>query len=815
MSTFAVPQSSSPPSTPGSHQRYANSLVSNPSTTPAGPPPSSAKSFTPAGLPPSSTFGDSQSFAINGYQNSPSYSRQRLSGYTPSRGTGQLPMPKFTNGAHAKARSARYFGDSPVKGFHSSENLLPELDNDEYEDEEDSEDENHSEGSDQGPMEEDSFLDERSFEPETLGESRTNHSYISDGGPDHSSHEAPFIGGAPRGTKRSHGGAVISQDSSPRDKKARVRNKDSGVPILAKNMASQLGLAQLVDSDDLIVRTDALVTQLYNLEGDAGSQERALETALPIVTEGLNVTWRACCDKILDKATVGDYTIKIGPDENAPPLQKALFITSLLLQLRHPPPAKGKQAYAITRPYKASTFSSSVKTPNVPLKPTALPKVLIEWLDDYHHPYKVATANLMTYQPNPTADINYWDLVFSSALRGQIAQVIAIFKRSDFKCARTAREDGHGEDGYQDTQLVNINRVISRAIQLLELCPAVQDEEWNVAGSEWRIFRKRVEQAMHDLATFAEGRDRDMDLKESTFEAPNFGIRNPRSDLSQSARRAESQVPWTIYQNLKAIYGILLGGTTEIIANAQDWVEAALGLTIWWDGDDDDDEFSTSSLAKARRSMRHSLPRGARLVDVNPSAAYLRRLGSAFDQVTDVSDEELFQINPVNPVEVGLASVFEGDVEGTLGLLRGWSLPIAAAVIEVASLGGWFNPAPGSTILDGFNENDLLVLSSYGSPAQGLTKDRLLIGYSDALFEKESLQGSSWQDPKEGWELSVAILTRLDDTTTANRQIAELLSRIPPRSDERVDKILSICQEFGMDREAHSIAEVKNPLIDS
>src|ERR1700710_311389 len=63
MSGFQVPYSSSPPATPDKKSSNGNNLfsfgASNPSTTPAGPPPSSSGSFTPAGLPPSSFLGSS------------------------------------------------------------------------------------------------------------------------------------------------------------------------------------------------------------------------------------------------------------------------------------------------------------------------------------------------------------------------------------------------------------------------------------------------------------------------------------------------------------------------------------------------------------------------------------------------------------------------------------------------------------------------------------------------------------------------------------------------------------------------------------
>ena len=119
--------------------------------------------------------------------------------------------------------------------------------------------------------------------------------------------------------------------------------------------------------------------------------------------------------------------------------------------------------------------------------------------EDNYCPYKIATKNLLTHEPNPTAHVNYWNLMLSLTLRGQLSAVIKILNLSDFKAAWTAREDGQGRDGYHGTQLGNIERAIDRAIQLLELFSSLQDDDWNVIGSKWRIFRKRVEQRISIL----------------------------------------------------------------------------------------------------------------------------------------------------------------------------------------------------------------------------------------------------------------------------------------------------------------------------
>ncbi|MCJ1466543.1 hypothetical protein MMC07_005163 [Pseudocyphellaria aurata] len=827
--SWTVPLSSSPPSTPGSKDRtnHANgfgSFATNPSTTPAGPPPSSTNSFTPAGPPPSSVFGSSETdFRQFPSEQIPKFFLEPSSRRDPN-------SPSFKTVHPNKHRQDRELqSDQPLLLAHnfpglgtrksfsrSSPSPDPGSDYDRSPGSQSSgeqEDEDHEEGDySEGSEQEQEFLNSHSLD-QLRGPAPTKHSSMKDSVMSGDDLEFTLYGSSvndvtPRGIKRPRGGAAVSHGSSSSHREDRYRTKKvSAIPSMAKNMALKLRAASLDDPDTLIVGTEEIVSRLYVPEVISHGQERALEIALPDISGRLCSFWKDCYKEVLDDALDEDFTPAIGPDEKALHFLRAIFIATLLLQLQHPPAARGKQAFAIPRMASNSTFSTSIQTSHLSQKPVPFPKILLDWLDSYHHPYKKNNFNLKAYHPNPTANFDYWDIMFSCAVRGQILEVTKILKKSDFRNAHTARQDGQGEDGYRGIQLGNIERVINRAIQLLESCPALQDGDWNVSGGQWQIFRKRVEQGLTDLANFAEGRDRDLDPEDVDFEAPNFGIQNPTTELSQSTRRAESRVPWTIYQNLKALYGIILGGSTEIISLAQDWVEAVIGLTVWWDGDDDDDDMAVGSLAMTRRSLRRSQTQRSRLVDVNSQAAYSRRLAFAFASVTNDSNENAFQISPFNSAEVGLASIFEGNIEGVIGLLKGWSLPVASAVVEIATLGGWYGSSSGGASTHGFNESDLMVLS-YGQEDQVSQRDGLLADYADALFGRKVFQQVRVKESREGWELAIGVLSRLDDSGNAKyRKVCELLRRIPLGSDARVDKILNICREFGIDREAHGIAE--------
>ncbi|KAL9007053.1 MAG: hypothetical protein Q9188_000176 [Gyalolechia gomerana] len=831
---FEVPLSSSPPSTPDarrsfgkSHEFKTNSYAPHPSTTPAGPPPSAANSFTPAGHPPpSSVFGNSQL-----------RSGDRLFGAKPSsskvlapRSNGQIRVPgtdKSRQQAGDGSATTSLLGSMPLQPARSGRTFaVPnssspydftttsdhEEDDDDYEDEMDE----GNEESNGDPSE--LLMDENARLNSSTAKARSDHtplkpsiahgSLASPGGidRDRSNFGSSIGAGTPRSTKRLRENTNAYDLSAQQRPPAKRQKKESAIPGIIHNISINLGTAILQETDHLILEMESWFERInreYVLPND---REKAIENTLPVATQALCNLWRTRgVQPHVDVNMEDDIVMGIGPDEDADPLQKATFIAPLLLQLHHPPPVTGKQVFASSRSFRMSHPAAGLDPSQPPMRFTPLPKVLHDWLEKHHNPYGSAITDLRIHYPNPTAHINYWDIMFSMLLRGKVFDVVETLKKSNFQYARTAREE-YGSDGYQGVVLKNIGTAVSRMIRVFEECPIHREDDWTLTGNDWNLFRKRIEQALADLTVFVEGGSEEQERAVPEFEAPNFGLRNSTSTFGRSMREAERKLPSIIYDNLRTMYGIILGKTPEIVSSAQNWVEATLGLTIWWDGEDDDDENLAASFRMSRHSSRRSQMRTDRTVDLNPTAAYLRRLAAAFERVTDDDDPDLFQINSNNSVEVGLASVFEGNVEGVIGLLHSWSLPISSAVAEIANMGGWFESSARPEKMGGFNQSDLMVLS-YRQQEQGQTSDHILIDYAEALFNRDSLKYLLSERKIEGWELSMQILSRLDDEELGIKKLGEMLQKLPLTSDKRVDKLLDLCQSFGLDREASDIAE--------
>ncbi|KAH0543031.1 hypothetical protein FGG08_002639 [Glutinoglossum americanum] len=814
MSGFAVPFSSSPPATPDSHRR---SYVSNPSTTPAGPPPPSSGSFTPAGPPPSSVFGSSQLGLGSGTGSGSGYGRP----YSPPKHNKTKTL--FAPSGVSKQQTGLEFGvpsrsknGTPGRhlykrpGFASSSS--PPRDT-------------GSDGDDEDDSMADADVDEapasgyaaRSMIEDSISSSLPNFASSARSSARLSSNNTP------RGTKRSRGGSNARTGPIPSPSQ-RAKSKGSAIAGIIRDLAANCEPASVDENDDVILTTEDHVIGLYNRCHGNQADDLDYQKALSSVSDELVRFWQGSdSGKFPGMGGLDGDVIGIGPDERASPIAKATFLSSLLLQLRHPPLTKRSSGLPQSSAGRSSLVLHSPKSSNVLGRPVALPKLLLDWLNTFHNPYPTALIDLQAHHPNSTAHPDFWNTIYSACLRGKIDEVIHILKEADFSYAKSAKDDGELEYGYRGVALKNIQVAIGWTIQVLQECPSVRSGDWEVRGGSWVIFRLRVAQAIEDLSTFAEGGGQDdtsMADSFNSFSAENFGVRslesNGKSSLSHTARRVKSKVPWTIYQSLKAMYGILIGSTTEILSFSQDWAEATIALTAWWDGEED--EFILRNSASGnRRSPGFSQPLDGPSASEN-CTIYHQKLASAFNRVTDIADEDAFQINTLNPIEVGLASIFDGDVEGVIGLLRGWSLTITSAVVEIAGLGGWLGFPGDGDLMMGFDKSDLTVLN-FGQSGKSVSKDGILVEYAEGLFRRNKLEGGRSRgsadagEPKkgrasrEGWEIGVQVLGRLEDSALASKKLGDLLEILPLTSSERVDKLLDLCNKLNLASQAWKISE--------
>jgi hypothetical protein len=601
---------------------------------------------------------------------------------------------------------------------------------------------------------------------------------------DYTEEDEPFSPQRRNKTQTKFSQSVVSRtsandmDPSPALVRSGTKQTQFDLLALAKGLTSNSDRQSLHESDHIILETERLVEKV---------QESLQSDSLDKRTEVLG--------------TVAQQLIATWPDaskSNSQELSQARQLAALLLTL-HNPPQIGLNQRANALSLVPARADSKQYTP--------IPRVLLDWLNSTFSGVS-EVGEVLKETRGYSRHSSFWEAVHVSIVRGNFSQTMRLLQGAQLEHAETAEHDGLGTTGYVGSHLQYANYALRQAIDLLRECPAIASEDWDIKGHDWSIFRQRVHQVHASLEEFAEGDSTSRHSVSQPFKAAHFGISQTQASfqLSVASRKAESKVPWSVYENLGRVYQLLLGNEEEILTLSADWIEAVVGLGVWWNGEEEDS--AQGSLAASRRSIMRS--QRVRPVDVTPVKAYCQRLSSALAAVIQNSDED-FSVNAVDRFEVGLACVFDDNVEGALQVLQGWSLTIAAAVAELASAGEWFTSAKG--LMDQFDQSDLMVLSyTEQQQPKGVTKDDLLVAYSNLLPARGQLTGKDGQTSKEGWEIAVQILGRLDDGMTANDRIERILNDLPLESSARVDKISQLCHNLGLSQHAVIIAQVSHGI---
>ncbi|KAL5045093.1 hypothetical protein BDW71DRAFT_90987 [Aspergillus fruticulosus] len=744
-----------------------------------GEPPSASNSFTPQGPPPSTIYGGSQMSSRSPANSNPIFNRSELlndsifgssvdSPDFASRTKKTAPAKRFTASEslfdvshHPSFAKSTNWGTSNGFQSHMSGGLGAEEDNE--------------------PMEE---YEEEAVQTEKTSELGLNFldSHISSTGPSSIPAQRKPIYTNLGNAKRPKLDEKWASQSPLRNAKLSPK-KNSTIPAIVRNFASRACKAAADEPTDFIIRTEDEISRMYEETRQAQYNDEHLQVIIGEICADLSTVWY----KISESKTSGTV---IGPGDSAANSTKAGFVGSLLLQLHHPPAATKSTGFSNVFGLAAARYAFAGRSASA-----TIPKVLLDWLNA-NNPLSDEITALKQVGPDPTASPKFWEIVIAAVLRGQLSEASQILRSADFNYARSALEDGLPQGGYRGAQLQNIQRCINKALQVLEACPSVRNEDWDVRDPEWSLYRKRVHAAITDLEDFAEGEEQPAPAPAAgnTFQAANFGLGpNPFQgpSFTESARMAESRVPWTIYQNLRSLYRIILGDPAAIMNHAESWVEATIGLTAWWDGEDDEEASPPPFLRRGQSSS---------------GDPYLRRLSLAFRHATSTEkDEKGFRYNSLSGVEVGLAAVFEGDVEGVLELLQTWSLCVAAAVAEIASVGGWLETKSNAKP-SGLSDNDLMVLS-YGqndAPSR-VSRDDVLSAYAASLSERPSIGNEP--EGREGWELALEVLSRLDDSQKMQKSVSELLDNLPLDTAEQMDRVVLLCSELGLNKEGRRVSE--------
>lgn len=625
---------------------------------------------------------------------------------------------------------------------------------------------------------------------------------------------SPALDSSSPGRKRSHDD-VFQSDwmASVTKSKSIQKQPNSDILAIAEDFAAKCKPAVSFEPGSIIVRTDHQVSAIHRAHS---SDLKVSETVVR-----LNNLWLEAVDEEADPPSQTRQRISTGIDSA---LAKAQMLASLLLSVRHPPAVKTQHDPSASLHRSLNSFTKTIH----PRKydgnsPSSVPRACLDWLEQHRDTIKEQFYELQHYEHNATAHPQFWETINATLIRGRFEEVIRVMKQADFRYAHSAIEDGAANIGYEGTRLLNVQKVVNAAVSLLQESPSLHGD-WDMQDQPWQDYRASVKESLDNLSRFAEGRIIEPANFRETFSASHFGMSTASAgshSISQAARSAQSLVPWYVYTPLKEMYGILLGSSSEIVANAFDWVEATVFLTVWWDGEDTDVRLDKSVSHKLKKSHRSSQKRHTAGSD-GSIASYADRMTTAFHQISEEdSDEDNFQVDSMNDLELGLAALFEGSHETAVRLLRSWSMTIASAVVEIGSEAGWLHLTKNNRGY-GFDDDDLMVLEYNQSQTRktDLTRDSILLEYTERLFKRGVLAEDAGVDgegkhmgPLEGWEVGLRVLGRVHDHQLVADKVPGLLSDLDLTvSRHRVNKVIRTCDSFGFEEQAREVSLVSiNP----
>ncbi|KAB5525604.1 hypothetical protein GE09DRAFT_1229398 [Coniochaeta sp. 2T2.1] len=785
---FEVPSDSSAPSTPdrSSRDRSFNMFDNNPSTTPAGPPPpSSAASSTPAGAPSASYLGSSIMRGV----------------------TDTKPAPPIFPSHHNKSNTSKnLFSQSQKRSAPLGRSIRASKPNrpsglSKHFEVEDADDDDlpqqqqpdNRAGSFAVPFDdayddtydEDAADDAAYYRAAMEREERGDHIAEADdlwlgqgGGGDitfDDNESDLMMHVTPAANERIRKEAEdIFRISTVR---SGMRRRDYKFAPLAKDVYTQLGYATITEPPELVLNTEAQIRRLYDEGVGVSEDPEKLDETLATAAGKVASLWQGYVARL--PQSTEEHGAVIGPRPGSSNLEKAYYLANLALQIHHTRYDEGDR-----------------------LRTEPLTETLFRWLDGNHNLYPDKFEAIKRYTPSPACHGLFWETVFIALLRGKVAEARDILKSAGWGHVRKGHRSAYA---YTGQSLSNVERAVADTCEMLENCPGIEDN-WDIWSGDWTLFRVRARGMLDQLRRFAEGRDTAGGLRESNLSdsVGSYG----RQSMAGLARKAESQVPWDIYENLNVVFEIVLGSRTAIIGAAGDWCEAAVGLFGWWDEDKAEQNFS---LSQSRSLMLPGQNQG--------SEVYLDRLARSFQTAVDSE----YRLNTANAVEVGMACVFEGNTKGLIGLLRAWSLPVAAAVAEIASLGGWLPPHKRNALfgMEDLDMEDLDVLGmDPASPDEfdGI-KDHTLVTYARELTGFRQLSSIKDKDgvPRDGWELAIHVLGRMDSPERSEEEVGQLVKHLIDGLDvdsgTTVDKVWRLLNELGMIPYAEETAETYGEIL--
>ena len=530
------------------------------------------------------------------------------------------------------------------------------------------------------------------------------------------------------------------------------KGQEASAPNLARDLRRRKALAELDnDSEQMIVQTEELLRNIAEEAQSIGDDD--VDGILAQAAKEFENIWEGSATSRRKRK---DEDLSIGPGPGATPFENARYIAILILRLHN-----------------------ASRIPQDEEGAMSMPQILLDWLNDYHMTIQTAFDEVLNAKDNVVTAELFWDVVAVLTARGKIEEAMRLLAEADFSYAKIDSGAGLVDADYTGPERQAIAAAVLRLRQTMNASPSVQAQDWRIDGPEWIAYRKDVEIGLEELREAAETHD-DSELLEA--EADDHLVRPGKG------------LPFDIFQQLQTIYSILLGSSNDLISVSQDWLEATILLTVWWNGNPD----NTVQQWSFDVSRAHHPGQGDQL----GTQSYLTRLKESFLAVTDPASRDSWQLNPQSTLELALGLTLQGDMGAALSLIQTLSLCISSALAETGAWSGWLG---SGTVPEGLDQEDLMVLTN-GASDVSITKDEIIEHYSHELFDRPELEGPE-DTIIDGWEIAISVISRCDNQSLASRTVQHYIEHLSITSSDRAQRLVTLCQELGLADEARRVSE--------
>lgn len=529
------------------------------------------------------------------------------------------------------------------------------------------------------------------------------------------------------------------------------KGQEASAPGLARDFKRRNPPAKLDnDPDHVIVQTEELLHTVY--EDIQTVDALTLDSILAETSKELENIWEGSDS---DRRRRKDEELSIGPGPGATPFENARFVAILILRLHNASKLSQDEGGAMS-----------------------MPQILLDWLNEYHMTIEGAYNHVTNMQSNVTESEWFWDVVELLVVRGRFGEAMQLLEKADFSYAKI--DDGVNvvEADFSGQQLQAIQTAVFHLRQMLNASPARDLDNWHINGPEWMAYRSDVEVALEDL-------------RESALAHNDSILSDEDMDIHAASGK---DLPYSVFQRILNVYNILLGSTEDIRTVSEDWLEAAILLTVWWSGG-----LETTVRQWSFEVSRAHNPEQPGSVGTQ---AYLARLKEAFLYVTDPASKDSLQLNPQSALELALALTLQGDLCSAIALIQTYSLCISSALAEVGSWSGWLR---STSLPDGLGKEDLMVLTNGASDGL-ITKDDTLELYSRKLFERSELENVN-DTVVDGWEIAISVISRCDSKSLSSRIVQSYIEELTVTNSDRASRLVTLCGELGMADEARRVSE--------